>query len=308
MRLQERDIQIIIFIYILGGVVAARHIIDKFWPGKSLRAFQKRMSKLVEHGYLIRPTKREWRTKPIPEAIYWIGPSGMLLLVSHYRIEIEGDFTIPLNENKQRKLEQQLRHNRIAWIREPKWMQLIHDLAVVDVRLRVEASLAEVDSFSLDEWRNEHDFRSDIDVIEFEVTNRDGTTTTVKKGVCPDSLFIILDQERQRANQPARMRFLLELDGATHSNPRFGRDKVIAGAAYIKSSEYKARFGVNSGRWLVVTTGRRRLENLMRQTYQAIGNRSELFYFTTFEHIHNSNVLVDPIWWQPGQGEPKALL
>lgn len=308
MWFQERDGQLVIAVYEYGGLLARRHIQYKFWHGKTLRAVQKRISKLIENGYLARPTKEEWNTKPIPEAIYWVGTQGALWLANQYGVELEGEFNYPLNENQQRKLEQQLRHGGLAWIREPKWIQLGHDLAIVDFRFSVEAALTEIPSLLLEEWRNEHHFRSDLDVIEFEIANRDGSTTTMKKGVCPDSSFTIVDQKRQIVGHPAKARFLLELDGGTHSNPKFGRDKVVAGLAYIKSSEYKARFGANSGRWLVVTTGTRRMENLMRQAYQAVKSSTSIFFFTTFEYANSHNVLVDPIWWQPGSDEPVALL
>ncbi len=308
MWFQERDGQLVITTYEYGGILARRHIHNLFWPSCTLRAVQKRLSKLIENGYLARPTDRDWRTKPIPEAIYWIGPQGALWLAGQYGIELDGEFTYPLNENHQRKLEQQLRQGGISWIRQPKWHQLEHDLAVVDFRLSVEVALSEIEFFSLEDWRNEHYFRSDPDVIEFEVTNRDGTTTLTKKGICPDSSFTIVDRKRQTTGQPAKARFLLELDGATHSNPKFGRDKVLAGAAYIKSPQYKARFGANAGRWLIVTMGSKRMNNLMNQTHQAVGSSSRLFFFTTTDQLGSCNVLVDPIWWQPGSDGSVALL
>ena len=93
----------------------------------------------------------------------------------------------------------------------------------------------------------------------------------VKKRVYPDSYFVIVDRQRAAQGLVARMRLLLELDNSTHANERFGREKVAPGLAYVKSEEYKTRFGANSGRWLVVTTGERRMTNLMRQTHQVAG-------------------------------------
>lgn len=309
MWFQERDGQIVAATYAYGGILARRHIQHLFWPDKSLRALQKRLSPLVANGYLARPTKEQWYTKPIPEAVYWLGAQGILWLAGQSGLKFEGEFTHPLNENRQRKLEKQCRQGGLAWLREPKWFQLSHDLAIVDFRLRVEAALSEMDSFSLEEWHNEHHFRADLDVIEWEVSNRDGTTSKVKKGICPDGAFTLVNHQRQGRGEPARARFLLELDGATHSNPKFGRDKVAAGIAYIKSPQYKKRFGANTGRWLVVTRGNKRLENLMRQTNQVIGSASPpLFYFTTMDRVQAANVLIDPIWWQPGYERPVALL
>jgi hypothetical protein len=104
------------------------------------------------------------------------------------------------------------------------------------------------------------------------------------------------------------MRLLLELDNSTHANERFGREKVAPGLAYIKSGEYKARFGANSGRWLVVTTGERRMTNLMRQTHQVAGRGAKVFLFTTFDQLENGNILTDPVWYQVGSEKPMSLL
>ena len=104
-----------------------------------------------------------------------------------------------------------------------------------------------------------------------------------------------------------KARFLLEVDNATHSNRRFGREKVAPGLAYIMTPEFRARFGDNSGQWLVVTTGKQRLRNLMRQTYQVAGSSAGVFQFTTFHQLQTPSVLVDPIWWQVGKDAPVAL-
>ncbi len=55
------------------------------------------------------------------------------------------------------------------------------------------------------------------------------------------------------------IRYLLEIDRSTEDNPRFFREKILPGLAYIKTKAYEERFGHRSGRWLVVTTGEKRL-------------------------------------------------
>jgi hypothetical protein len=63
--------------------------------------------------------------------------------------------------------------------------------------------------------------------------------------VCPDAYFEIIDESRRMSGEPHIARFLLELDMSTHDNPSFGREKAAAGAAYIKSSKFRVRFGNN---------------------------------------------------------------
>ena len=130
----------------------------------------------------------------------------------------------------------------------------------------------------------------------------------MKKGVCPDAYFEIVDQVRQTKNEPHRARFLLELDMATYDNPSFGKEKVLPGVAYIKSHTYKERFGYNSGCWLIVTSGKRRMENLMKQTHEKAVQDSALFYFTTLENLYIGNLLINPLWWQIGRNEPVSLV
>jgi len=307
MRFQERDGAILWAIYVYGGLLARRHLQEMFFPGTTLRALQKRLAKLVDNGYLARPTTHQRRTQPIPEPqIYWLGWKGMLWIAAQMGVEVEPPAN--LGENHIRKMEKQLRDQGIRWLREPRWTQIAHDLAVVDFRLAVERAVAEVPSFSLEEWIFESEFRSEGDTISYQVPGADGKVRQAKKRVYPDGYFVVVDEGRLAQGLLARARFLLELDNATHANERFGREKVAPGVAYIKSKEYRVRFGVNSGRWLVVTTGERRMRNLMRQTQQVAGAEAGVFLFTTFDRLGTGNVLTDPVWWQIGREEPIPLL
>jgi hypothetical protein len=101
---------------------------------------------------------------------------------------------------------------------------------------------------------------------------------------------------------------LLELDRGTEDNPRFVREKVLPGLAYLRSEAYRNRFGSNSGRWLVVTTSERRVTNMRRQVEAATVGEAVPFYLTTLEQATAGNVLFDPIWVRPGLNQPGALL
>jgi len=92
------------------------------------------------------------------------------------------------NENKLRKLENELRDKGLHWMREPRWIQLEHDIAVTDFRLGVEQAVAEIHSLTLENWITDGSFRSSMDVIEHEVKGKDGALKTEKKGICPDPL------------------------------------------------------------------------------------------------------------------------
>jgi len=84
------------------------------------------------------------------------------------------------------------------------------------------------------------------------------------------------------------------------------REKILPGLAYIRSKVYEERFGNRSGRWLVVTTGERRLRNMRRQAER--GEAKGLFYFTTYDKITVSTLLFSPIWHRADRDEPMPLL
>jgi hypothetical protein len=308
MRFQTRDGELLQLIYDYGGVVAGRHIMAIFWPGKTLRAMQRRLAKLYKLDYIARPTREQWKTRPIPEAIYWLGWRGAGWIAEQSDVVVKASTAESMNENQQRGLQVYLIKKGIYWYREPRWNQLTHDLQAIDFRLAVERAVAAFPTLTLEEWQHEGIFRTDTDVIEIRTKNRQGLIKERKKGVCPDGYFVIVDEQRLLRGQPARARHLMEIDSATHSNPKFGRDKVAPGIAYIHSQAYKERFGANAGRWLIQTSGQRRMRNLMQQTQRTAGDSSGFFYFTT-EHLffNSENVLTDPIWWQVGKQEPTSL-
>lgn len=304
MRFQKRDGVILQTIYVYGGVLARRHIKEMFWPDSSIRPMERRLSKLYHADYIDWPSSHHRRTKPIPEPICWLGWRGVLYLACNSGAKVEPPNRI--NENQLRVLQRRLREQGFSWLREPRWQQLEHDLAVVDFRMSAERSITEVPEMVLEEWIHESEFRSDSDEIEYVVNARNGKIS--KKGVCPDSYFVIRNKKLIRAGAPSTARFLLELDNATHPNRRFGLEKVLPGVAYIRSPEYKERFGFNAGRWLVVTTGERRLKNLMQQTKTKAKEDSKLFFFTTIDEAIKNNVLISPIWRQVGDSESKPLI
>ena len=161
---------------------------------------------------------------------------------------------------------------------------------------------------TLESWLPEGDFLREMDTIEFEYEDQDGKLRKRRKGVRPDGYFVLLDHLRQINNSPARARFLLEFDNGTHPLTRFGREKAVPGAAYVRSREYKQRFGFNSGRWLVVCNGEKRMHNLKAQTEKAVGAKASVFLFTTMGQIKAETVLNMPIWMRGGSNKVISLV
>lgn len=305
MRFQPRDGEMLWGIYNSDGVLARRHLKRMFWQNASLRAMLRRLSLLVEHDYLARPSRCQWKTKPIPEAIYWLDYRGAIWIAEQMGLEIEP----PKNsgENQMRKLQRTLREQGAPWMREPRWGKIHHDLTVVDFRLSLERSVGELPNISIEQWVRESEFRSNMDTIEFRIKDKDGKVVRAKRGVCPDFFFVISDEGRKKSGKTHRLPILLEIDMGTHPvSSRFKRQKAAPYAAYIKSPAYKERFGFETGVWLMVTTGRRRLRNLIKQTEGTVGPDSAYFFFTLFSEL-GGNILTAPIWHQAGRDEPGPL-
>ena len=74
---------------------------------------------------------------------------------------------------------------------------------------------------------------------------------------------------------------------------------------YYRSGKYHARYHTKSMRILTVTTGQKRLENLLAIT-EEVGGKAR-FWFTTFERILHADILVDPIWNVAGADSLRSL-
>ena len=268
MRLTDRDMHILEAIHIYDGMLGFSQIRRKFFTGKSQA--EQRLKLLYQHRYVNRPNK-EQRSR-LPEMIYWLDKGGAEIVASRN--------SSPLKE--------------FTWRKKPRWFQVEHDLAVNNFRLDIEEACKEEQKVGLDTWIPESDFWSYPDKVEYRYNDR-----KMNRNVIPDGFFI-LDTPNHY------FRYLLEIDRSTEDNPRFLREKILPGLAYIRSKVYEERFGNRSGRWLVVTTGERRLRNMRRQAER--GEAKGLFYFTTYDKIKVSTMLFSPIWHRADRDEPMPLL
>jgi hypothetical protein len=308
MRFQPRDGQLLQTIYDYDGVLSREQIRAMFWPGvNSMRAVHARLSKLREGSYMNWPNQEQRNRQPGPKSICWLGWRGAIWVAARAGIYV--DEPPNAGENQMRKLERRLREQGIRWLREPRWSQLTHDLAVADFRWAVEREIVATPTLELERWVNESAFRASTDVVEFSYRVRDGALRRRKRGVIPDGYFVVLNKERRRQGDPEyRARLLLELDMATHPTGRFAQEKLLAGAAYINSPVYKARFGFNAGHWLVVTTGEVRMRHLIEKAESVLGDDASRFVFTTLDQLQPGRVLSAPIWWWVGADGPQPLL
>jgi hypothetical protein len=280
MVMTPRDQRILEHIYAHGGVLADYQIEQLEFTGGRQR--QDRMSKLFHNGYV-------WRTSRAGHtlcgcAVYWLAHKGAEYVAGAQGLSV-AEFTR-------------------LYTREPRWSQIGHDLLAVDFTLHLMQACQADPDLELYEWWNERDFRIDPDAVRFQSVKG----KRMQRNVIPDRFFIIDRLSAKAAGEPFRSRLLLELDNATHPNKRFANEKALPGTAYIQSEVYERRFGSNTGRWLVVTTGPRRVEYLKSTTERAVDDYASIWYFTTFAQVTVERLLTEPIWLRGGDTQPVALL
>lgn len=268
MRLTERDRQIIEAVHSYDGMLGVSQLQRMFFTGESQA--KQRLMLLYQHKYLNRPDKEQRRR--LPQMIYWLDKRGAALIASLN--------STPLQE--------------FPWRNEPRWFQVEHDLAVNDFRLDLEEACTQDERVALEQWTPESEFWSYPDKISYTYQNRE-----LKRYIRPDGFFLLSTPEHN-------LRYLLEIDRSTEDNPRFYREKILPGLAYLKTDAYQKRFGHRSGRWLVVTTSERRLANMLRQATSA--EAKGIFYFTTYQQLNSQSMLHEPIWRRADRNSPVPLL
>jgi hypothetical protein len=268
MRLTQRDRHILEAIHAYDGMLGFSHIQRLFFTGKSQT--EERLKLLYQHGFLQRPDRLQ--RMRLPEMIYWLDRPG-----AEYVASLMG---VPFSD--------------LGWRKEPRWSQVEHDLAVSTFRLDLQAACAASPDVQIETWIPEGEFLAYPDVVEYKFGSH-----TLRRRMQPDGFFTLLSQQH-------RIRYLLEIDRSTEDNPRFFREKILPGLAYIKSQAYEDRFGHRSGRWLVVTTGERRMRNMLQQAGRTAARG--LFYFTTYARVTPATLLFSPIWQRADRDEPVPLI
>jgi hypothetical protein len=268
MRLTKRDKKILETIHAFDGMLGFPQIKKLFFTGTSQA--KERMKLLYQHRYVNRPNRDERRR--VPEMIYWLDKRGAEIVAAMNSVSLK----------------------ELRWVKTPRWFQVEHDLAVNDFRIMVVEACDRNDDITLSEWIPEREFRSFPDKISYTYQDRH-----LKRNIIPDGYFML-------STPNLHIRYLIEIDRSTEDNPRFFREKIAPGLAYIRSSAFEKRFGYRRGRWLVVTTSEKRMKNMLRQARRA--KTKGLFYFTIYDKLNVSTFLFEPIWRREDREELVPLL
>lgn len=279
-RLTARDIAILEAIHAHDGMLSLRQIDRLYFSGRGSAHPRQRMNKLFVNHYVNRPGPQAMHRIPYGKTVYWLDTRGAQV-VAGVRGETLASFT---------------------YRKDIRWSLVAHDLRVSDVRIAVAEACEKVPELEVRRWEWESAFRARPDTVTYS----DGNGRKKRRRVIPDSYFLISRRAPGMSGSAESFAFLLELDMATEHNPRVGRSKVLPGMAYIGSESYRERFGLRYGRWLFVTTGERRRDN-MRAQARRLGAKSK-FYFTTYDRLTPETILSEPIWWMPDRDAPVRLI
>lgn len=168
------------------------------------------------------------------------------------------------------------------WRRNPRWLTLIHDLAINNFRLDVVKACEKHFAFTLESWISEYE----LSLITPRIPGR------------LDSFFVLRRGSMLQSGRIEQLAFHLEIDTGSHPINRVMKRKVKPILNYFVTDSYAKQFGVSDGVCLFVTSSESRLNNLKKAIEE--GGGDGLFYLTTSDAVSSNTVLTQPIWQLAG--------
>jgi len=274
----SRDKRILETIHAFDGIISLRQIDHLFFSGRYRSQPRARMRLLYDNAFVNMPGPENIHQVPIGETIYWLDREGAAVVAG-----LHGQST-----------------KQFHWRSKPRYSLIEHDLRVNDFRIAMREACNWHSKLELVSWIPESEFIRSPDRITYETLSG----KNAKRSVRPDGYFLL--DRTARLGPTKQFAFLLEIDMGSEDNPRFAREKVRPGLAYIGSEQFAKRFGLRHGRYLVVSTGRRRIRNMKAQAERSGGKG--LFYFSTFDKVTPESVLTEPIWMLAGHQDPRSII
>jgi hypothetical protein len=185
-------------------------------------------------------------------------------------------------------------------VRSVPWPYIDHALAVGRVRAAVELA-AEKNGCSVDLWIGDAELKKRQEYVELK-----SPSGKLEKTACVPDSFMAL----QAPDSLYHGFWEIDRGGLTGQASKWQRrswfKRPQAYLGYYYSRAYENEYGTVDMRLFTVTTGPRRLENLMSVTLKA-GGRGR-FWFTTQSEIHPERVLTEKIWSVVGKSGKRAIL
>jgi len=282
MQLTERDIEIIRAVYDYR-LLSAPQLEALFFPSNTATthsrrsACQRRLQLLYHHGFLERLPQPVILGQGRAPFVYALAEAGANLVAQQLGLD-------------RAEVGWQPKHNDLGL------PFLDHSLGINEVRVVIRL-LVEQGQLELEQWRDEVTLKS-ADWRDKVPYRMEGSRPVRKY---PDGYFILrLPATGQRAH------FFLEIDQATTTNARW-QEKVVAYQEFRQGGQSKLYYGTRNFRVLTVTTGERRLANLLKATEKAGGDH--YFWFTTREQvtIWQPERFLEAVWTVVGNTQLQSL-
>jgi len=155
------------------------------------------------------------------------------------------------------------------------------------------------------QWIDERNLRRNH--AKEKVTITDAKDNEKLVSVIPDGYFALWNKKLKKTAH-----HFLEIDLSTETGLTKNLDyrdwtkKIKAYLKYLHSDYFKTRYKAPPARMLTVTTGERRLKNLLAKT-EAVGGK-KLFWFTTFDKITPETIYTKSVWQVASMDEPQKLV
>jgi hypothetical protein len=277
-RLTPRDLAVINAVYTYR-VLRRDQIQTLFFPSKNTA--NERLKRLYHHGYLARRWAPVEYGQGSGQTLYLLATKGAQRIAQERGADV----------------------SEIAWRRSQNHVSspfLEHTLMINDVRLAIERAAERAagrGEYQIETWLREEELKATPDKVWIETA----AGRRRRLALVPDAYFRLIAGHK-------RASFFLEADRATETHGRWAQ-KVLCYLAYLRSGAYLRRYGSNCLRVVTVTSGERRLANLLRTTAQTCEGRDEgLFWFTTLERVAAETVLDASIWQVAGENRPVPLM
>ncbi|MBK8903074.1 MAG: replication-relaxation family protein [Anaerolineaceae bacterium] len=256
----ENTEQVMIAIHDYEGVMSHTQIVRLCFPGCTSTWPFERMQHYFDHRLVKKFDAYNVNGHQLGKIVYTLDKRGADVAASKKRIDLAN----------------------FKWRGHPRWLTLVHDLAINDFRLDVREACQKNPQFSVKRWISEYE----LSQISPRIPGR------------LDSFFILQRENDHQGGRTEQLALHLEIDTGNHSINRLMKRKVKPILRYFGSDKYLNQFGVRAGVCLIVTNSEKRLHNLKQAIEENRGKG--LFYLTTAEAVSAQTVLTEPIWFLAG--------
>jgi hypothetical protein len=266
MRIEPRDEELLCDLFLQR--LMSRGQIEQLYFSSTVRC-NARLRQLFDHKFVARyyPPIAPYGA----QALYTVGTAALPLVARRLEMELP---------------EVRLYHRRS---KTPNFIE--HTLAIVEVWLAFREVFGNHAEWEMERWLPELLCRH-----EYEIRAAGGHWR--KEAFKPDA-FVRL----ARRDADVFQSYFIEVD-LGHTSSRQFLGKSLAHQRYLESGLFENHFDTDSFRTLVITTGERRLQNLLALVTD---HNSDLFWFTTFDEV-KQHTIIDPIWHTPSDTALCGLL